>query len=213
MLDDAELRDVWRAAEAIGYPFGQLVHLLAITGQRLNDIAGARWSEIDLDKAVLTVPPERYKTGAAQEVPLPPLAVRILRTLPRFKRGYAFTASGGARPISNMSKMKRRLDEMVTERHAEPMPPWVLHDVRRTVRTRLVSDIGVEAFTAERVIGHALPGLHGVYDQGSHRSQKRDALERWAVALATIVGLTPPPDGSAVVPAAEVERQRKRKRA
>lgn len=95
----------------------------------------------------------------------------------------------------------------------EPMPPWVLHDLRRTVRTRLVSDLGIEAYIAERVIGHALPGLHALYDQGSHRDQKRDALDRWADALAVIVGAAPPPEGAAVVPPAEVERARRRRRA
>jgi len=111
--------------------------------------------------------------------------------------------------------MKNRLDKAIAERRgAEPMAPWVLHDLRRTVRTRLVSDLKVEAFIAERVIGHALAGLHAVYDQGSHRDQKRDALDRWAAALAIIVGIAPPPEGAAVVTADELARRRKgRKRA
>jgi integrase len=217
VLNDAELRDVWAAAGAIGYPFGRLVQLLVLTGQRLNDIARAQRTEIDLDSAVLAVPPERYKTGTAHEVPLPPLAVEIIRTLPRFERGYAFTTTGGARPIGGLSKMKARLDSAIAERRqrdgAEPMPPWVLHDLRRTVRTRLVSDLGIDAFTAERVIGHALPGLHGVYDQGTHRPQKRDALERWAARLAEIVRPTLAPPKANIVLSAEVERRRQGRRA
>jgi hypothetical protein len=79
VLDNDELRDVWQAAEegastdavVPGYPYAPLVRLLVLTGQRLNDIASARWSEIDLNNAaVLTVPPERYKTNTAQQVPL-----------------------------------------------------------------------------------------------------------------------------------------------
>jgi integrase len=85
------------------------------------------------------------------------------------------------------------------------MPGWVLHDLRRTVRTRL-SDLGVDAYIAERVLGHALPGLHGVYDQGRHRTQKRDALARWEALLLAIVE----PQAS---PADPVERRRMRKRA
>lgn len=224
VLDNDELRDVWQAAEeggspdavVPGYPYAPLVRLLVLTGQRLNDIASARWSEIDLDHAVLTVPPERYKTGIAQEVPLSPLAVEILRALPRFEGGgYVFTTTAGARPVSGLSKMKSRLDAAITKRRencrAGAMPSWVLHDLRRTVRTRLVGDLNVEAFIAERVIGHALPGLHGVYDQGTHRPQKRDALERWATALAAIIEVPPVPDG-AVVPAEEFDRRRRSKR-
>jgi integrase len=237
VLTDAELRDVWAAAEDLTalqrkkvltknpeadvsrvFDLAEpLVKTLILTGQRLNDIACARWSEIDIDKATLTVPPERYKTGIAQEVPLSPAARDIIKAMPRFGRGYAFTTTGGTRPISGMSKMKGRIEDAIAERRkkasGEPMPPWVLHDLRRTVRTRLVSDLGIEAFIAERVIGHALPGLHAVYDQGSHRDQRRDALDRWADALAVIVGGATPPEGSKVVPPEEVERARWRRRA
>jgi len=230
VLTDAELYDVWAAADALTQehrdkvlkrqadadmsrlhdPITPLVKLLMLTGQRLNDVAQAKWTEIDLDKAVLTVPPERYKTGLAQEVPLSARALDILKELPRFERGYALTTTGGARPISGFGKMKSRLDEEIAKRRTkdgrEPMPPWILHDLRRTVRTRLVSDLSVEAFIAERVIGHALPGLHGVYDQGSHRIQKRDALDRWSMALALIVGLTAPADNVADLAAARAER-------
>jgi integrase len=223
VLSDAELRDVWGAAETLGpaeavvpgYPFAPLVRLLMLTGQRLNDIASARWSEIDLDGATLTVPPERYKTGAAHEVPLAPRAVEILRSLPRFKRGHVFTTTAGARPVSGLSKMKARLDAAISARRekagAEPMTAWVLHDLRRTVRTRLVSDCKVDAFIAERVIGHALPGLHGVYDQGTHREPKRAAAEGWAARLLAIVEPAPPAPN--VVAPEEVERRRKRRRA
>jgi integrase len=216
VLNDEELRDVWHAAEALTAnararalardaaadvsavfdPTESLVKLLALTGQRLNDVAMARWAEIDTDRATLTVPPERYKTNVAQEVPLPPTALGVLLALPRFK-GFALSTTGGRRPVSGFSKMKARLDGAIAALRAkdgrEPMSPWTIHDLRRTVRTRLVSDLGIEAFVAERVIGHALPGLHGVYDQGSHRTQKRDALERWAEALKAIVAPEPEP--------------------
>jgi integrase len=219
VLADAELRDVWSSADALGYPFGKLVQLLMLTGQRLNDVASARWPEIDdLDAATptLTVPPGRYKTRTAHEVPLAPAAVEILRALPRFAKGsHVLTTTAGARPVSGLSKTKVRLDKAIAARRekagVELMPPWVLHDLRRTVRTRLVSDVGVDAFVAERFIGHALPGLHGVYDQGSHRPQKHAAAEKWAARLLAIVGLAP--EGTAVVPADEVERRRRRKRA
>ena len=120
VLIDEELRDVWTAAEALSAkarakllardagadvsrvfdPAEPLVKLLVLSGQRLNDVARARWSEIDFDKATLTVPPERYKTGVAQEVPLSPMAKDALIALPRFARGFALTTTAGARPIT-----------------------------------------------------------------------------------------------------------------
>src|SRR5579885_1091249 len=215
VLADDELADVWAAADGVGFPFGRAVQLLALTGQRLGDVLRAKRGEVDLDAKVLSVPPERYKTGVAHEVPLAPLAVEILRGLPKFAGPFLFTTTGGDKAIGALSKNKAKLDRAVAERRREdgrePMPPWVIHDLRRTVRTRLMSDCGVDAFVAERVIGHALPGLHGVYDQGSHRQQKREALEKWAARLAEIVGLAPEPKGAGVVPADEVERRRRRK--
>ncbi len=191
VLDDTELRDVWQAAKSLNFPIGQVVRLLALTGQRLNDIASAKWGEIDLDNATLTVPATRYKTGIAQQVPLAPQAVSILRDLPRFTGPFVFTTTAGSRPVSGFSKFKQRLDAAIAKSRekngAEPMPSFTLHDIRRSVRTRLVGDCGVEAFIAERVLGHALPGLHGVYDQGTHLAQKRDALARWERSLLSIV--------------------------
>jgi integrase len=213
VLTDPELRDVWRAAEATGYPFGPLVQILMLTGQRLTDINDAKGDEIGA--GTLVVPPERFKSDMTHEIPLTPKVAEILSALPKFKQGYLFTTSGGSRPISGISKMKERLDRAINEERAKngaaPMPHWVLHDLRRTLRTRLTSDLGVDAFIAERVIGHTLPGLHGVYDQGRHRTQKRDALARWEALLLSIVKLQA--SLPSIVRADEVERQRKRNRA
>lgn len=210
VLDDGELRDVWEAAGAVGFPFGPLVQLLMLDGQRLNDVARAQRSEVDFHNSLLIVPPERYKTGTAHEVPLPPRTAEILRTLPRFKGDYLFTTTAGDRPVSGISKMKERLDALVAtsreKRGLKPMPPWVLHDLRRTVRTRL-SELGVDSFTAERVIGHAMPGLHEVYDQGTHRAQKRAALEKWEARLLEVAE----PDAGNVVRIDELDRRRNAK--
>jgi integrase len=214
VLNDTELRDVWRAAGAAGYPFGSLVQLLMLTGQRLNDVAHAQRDEIDVDVGVLAVPPERFKTGVAQEVPLTARAVEIVKALPKFGDGYVFTTTGGARPISGISKMKAQLDRVIGDQRkadgAKSMPHWVLHDLRRTLRTRLTSDLDVDAFIAERVLGHALPGLHGVYDQGVHRAQKRAALEKWEAKLLSIVGVR---SSAANIGLTEVERLHRRTRA
>ena len=222
VLTDAELRDVWRGVEQLSEktrnralnahpdadvsrvfdPVEPLVKLLMLSGQRLNDIARVKWSEIDFEKATLTVPPERYKTGTAQEVPLLPIAVNILKAMPRFGRGFVFTSTGGANPISGTTRLKARLDSAIAEQRMkcghDPMQDWVFHDLRRTIRTRLVSDIGIDASIAERVIGHTLPGLHKVYDQGSHRSQKRDEFVSGLALLLSIV--EPPPAGKNKAP-------------
>ena len=71
------------------------------------------------------------------------------------------------------------------------MPPFVLHDLRRTVRTRLAS-LRVSDLVAEMIIGHGRRGLQRVYDQHSYEPEMREALELWAARLMSIV--TPPPE-------------------
>lgn len=199
ILTDDELRHVWRAANAAAYPFGPLVHLLLLTGQRRSEIAEARWPEIDLDKALLIVQADRMKGDRAHVVPLAPEAVAILRELPRWKGGgYIFTMTSGRRPVSGFAKMKERLDRLVLERmRAEArrrgdnpetveLVHWRLHDLRRTVRTNF-SAIPAQDLVRELAIAHAKPGLHKVYDQWAYLDEKRDLLERWAKRLVAIV--------------------------
>jgi integrase len=89
---------VWKAANEVGYPYGAITKLLLMTGCRLNEVARAQWSEVDLSRRVLTVPPERFKTGAQHVVPLSDDALMILDALPRWARcSYLFTTSGARR--------------------------------------------------------------------------------------------------------------------
>jgi integrase len=53
-LAPLEMRVVWEAAEALGYPSGTLVQLLLLTGQRRDEVAGMRWDEIDVNERLWT---------------------------------------------------------------------------------------------------------------------------------------------------------------
>ncbi len=182
VLNDAEIRAVWTAAESLGYPAAPFIRMLLITGQRLREVAEMRWAEIDLEKALWTIPPERMKGDAAHAIPLSPIAVEILKILPRFTGPYVFTTTGGTRPIGGFSKMKLRIDAAMKETIA----PWRFHDARRTMRTGLGA-LPVPNNVAELCIAHAQPGLHRTYDLHSYRDEKRRAFELWATRLLSIV--------------------------
>jgi integrase len=194
VLDSAELRTCWQAAELTSYPFGPLVRALILTGQRLNEIASAKWTEIS-DGTTLLIPAERMKNRQAHAVPLTPRMRVLLDELPRFQDGdFIFSTTGGKRPISGFSKMKARFDRTVaTIRQIES---WQLHDLRRTVRTGL-SEAGILPFHAELVIGHQQAGVHGVYDLFRYHTEKLDALTRWE-ALLIKNGIIDPPPGNVV---------------
>lgn len=210
-LVDDELRTVWQAAQQLGYPYGPLVRLLILTGQREREVSDMSWSEIDFAKKLWIIPAERMKGGRAHEVPLAPEALAILKDLPRFegdkKRGdFVFSTTGGEKPVNGFSKAKARLDGIIAKIRAEAragkgakaeeqdeLPSWVFHDLRRSVRTHL-SALPVEDLVRELVIAHAKPGLHKVYDQHAYQAEKRQCLELWEQRLRGILSPKPPAD-------------------
>jgi hypothetical protein len=102
VLTEDEMKSVWQAACDAGM-FGILVKLLLATAQRRDDWAEARWSELsglDGDYPLLTVPAARYKVGQTHEVPLTPLAVTLLNSLPRFAGSDWIFTINGTHPIS-----------------------------------------------------------------------------------------------------------------
>ena len=132
------------------------------------------------------MPPERFKSNATHMVPLSDQAMTVLLSVPHFTKGdYLFSTILGERPVGGFSKAKARLDKLMGA------PPWVIHDIRRTVRTRLAS-LRIPDMVAEMVIGHGRKGIQRVYDQHSYENEMREALELWAARLRDIV--TPPPE-------------------
>jgi integrase len=206
VLNDDELVAFWRATSRLGYPYGPLMRLLLITGQRKSEVAEARWREFDTSKNIWTVPPERFKSDASHLVPLTDDALAILATLPHFSGprtgDHLFTTTNGHSAVNGFSKAKERLDRFMlrtlkamARKHGDDpakvaLPDFVLHDIRRTVRTRL-SSLRVSERVAEMVIGHGKKGLARVYDQHEFQDEMREALELWAARLRSIV--SPPP--------------------
>jgi len=101
-----------------------------------------------------------------------------------------------ARSLSD--KVKRRLDAAMLEKLREQaekdgeaprnvkLPPWVNHDLRRTLRSRL-SELRIDSDVAEAILAHAKPGIRGVYDRYEFLDEKRHALELWATQLRSFV--------------------------
>lgn len=192
LLDD-ELRAVWRAAVSMNYPFGDLFRMLMLTGQRESDVAEATWAEFDVQKAVWTISAERMKSDVAHVVPLASPVIELLEALPRFNGGlFVFSTTNGRRPVSGFSKAKARLDDLVmADLQGQKFEHFVLHDLRRTARTRF-SGIPSEDIVRELAIAHKHGGLHDVYDQYSYLNEKRALLDAWAAQLKAVVEAKPP---------------------
>jgi integrase len=171
--------------------------------------AETAWRDLPEDRSIWTIPAARMKgknRGKKQArdhaVPMTDDIMSLLVNLPKFKGPFLFTSTSGEKPISIGTKVKDELDrrmlavlrEMAIERGQDPaeveLPPFVNHDLRRTVRSHL-SRLKVEEVAREAVLAHARPGIKGVYDLHDYREEKREALQLWAARLRTIV--EPPP--------------------
>ena len=128
VLSDIELVAVYRGAEAHGYPFGAIVQLLILSGQRRGEVAAIRDSWCSHNQQAVTLPPEITKNGREHIVPLGPVALGILDEIKR--QGLLFPARGGSgKPFSGFSKCKKALDATL-----QNVKPYTLHDLRRTFR-------------------------------------------------------------------------------
>lgn len=187
VLTDAEVASVWRAAEADGTPYGPIVRLLLLTGQRRDEVRGLAWAELSADLATWTVPSVRTKNGKTSVVPLSAPAQAILRArlaeVRDQRRGLVFPGEGGRVRFGNFSKAKTDLDK------ATGVAGWRLHDLRRTVATGL-QRLGVRLEVTEAILNHVSGtrgGIVGIYQRHDWAVEKRTALDGWAAHLLGVV--------------------------
>lgn len=173
VLNDDEIRTLWKAADANGY-FGALVKFLLLTAARRSEAAGLQWNEIQ--DGVWTLPAIRNKTDVELVRPLSKAALAIVEAQPRIG-DFVFSARGG--PAS----FGRTLKDFYGK---SGVTGWVMHDLRRTART-LLSRAGVTPDIAERCLGHAIPGVRSVYDRHSFAPEMTHAFEALAAQIDHII--------------------------
>lgn len=179
VLTDGELAAILAALGAD--QFSDIVRLLTLTAQRREEIGGLRWSEVDFERSLIVLPPERTKNRREHAVPLSPQARAILE---RWPRGRDFVFGHGAGGFSGWSRCKERLDQRVK------FPEWRLHDLRRTAATVMADRLGVLPHIVEAVLNHVSghrAGVAGIYNRAKYETEMRDALERWAQHVAKTV--------------------------
>jgi len=188
VLTDDELRLIWGGAEAIGWPFGPIVRMLILTGQRRSEAAGMRWREIDLASRTWTIPKERCKNGVEHVVPFSSAAIEILESAPRIAGDLVFTFNGHTVP-DGFDPAKKRLDTWIAGRMGAALPAWRLHDLRRTFASGSAR-LGVQLPVVEKLLNHTsgtFRGVAGVYQRHDFASEQRAAVETWARHVQAIV--------------------------
>jgi integrase len=200
VLKDWELRAIWNCLPANQY--GAIVKLLMLTGQRASEIGDLEWSElvkvklelpegtIDLPpEGVIHLPAERCKNDRPHLVPLSGTAADIINARPRVAgRDCVFGVGQGG--FQGWSDGKEALDRSLAEHLGEPVQPFVIHDLRRTVSTMLNGKLGIAPHVVEAVLNHvsgARAGVAGVYNRATYLNEKTQALNMWADLLMAIV--------------------------
>lgn len=177
ILDDKELKVIWATAAKIRTPYAGAARFMLLTAQRRAKIASIRFSEIGDDGlwSIQTLPREKENP---QFLLLPATAIEIIRSRPVLESKPFVFPGRGKKAMNSWSQMKREFDEHLPKDFAN----WTNHDLRRTARS-LMSRAGVPSDLAERVLGHTLPGVLGIYDRHTYATEKKAAL----AALETLI--------------------------
>ncbi|WP_333721978.1 tyrosine-type recombinase/integrase [Agrobacterium tumefaciens] len=207
VLSDDEIALVLKACDAIGAPFGPMVKMLFFTGQRRSEVAGARFSEMEIEgnNQLWVIPPERAKNKKEHFVPLTSAVLDLIGSLPRIAPAdekdpvFLFTTTGKA-PVSGFSKAKKAVDkamieilrEAAIEEGNDPekvrLEPWTFHDIRRTVASGMAR-LNVAVHVVEAILNHksgSIRGVAAVYNRYDYADEKREALMAWSNYLERI---------------------------
>jgi integrase len=184
VLDDNELAHVILAARKVGGPYGGIVELLALTGQRREEVARLQGEELDLARRVWTLPKSRTKNAKAHVVHLSEQSMAVLKRADQ--RAPYFFSLLGTKPFQEFSRAKRRLDQL------SGVTGWRLHDLRRTCVSGMAR-LGIAPHVADKILNHqtgTISGVAAVYQRHEFLAERREALEQWGAHVASILGQT-----------------------
>jgi integrase len=168
VLTETELSTLLRALGKDD--FSDIIRLLILTAQRREEIGGLRWSEIDWDRGLIVLSPDRTKNKRLHELPM---STQIRSMLDR-RRGNGEWVWG--RRFNAWSKSKEILDRRLNGM------AWRLHDLRRSAATHM-AELGVLPHIVEAVLNHVSghkSGVAGIYNRARYQGDMKAALQTWA---------------------------------
>jgi integrase len=181
VLDDTELAHVILAARKMGGPYAAIVELLALTGQRREEVACLHWGELDLAQRIWTIPKARTKNAKAHIVHLSKQALAVLKRAD--ERGSLVFTLLGTNPFQDFARAKRRLDQL------SGVTGWRLHDLRRTCVSGMAR-LGVAPHVADKILNHragTISGVAAVYQRHEFLPERLQALDLWGAHVGAIL--------------------------
>ncbi len=183
ILTEPEIRKFWKRLDkaALDQPMRNAYRLLLVTGQRRGEVAGARWDEINRRSKKWTIPAERSKNGKPHEVPLTPLALKLLDSL-KNDSDWILPSPIHPGPIYPQSLSRG----MSNNRELFKIAHFTCHDLRRTAASYMTS-LGILRLHVSKVLNHSDQSLAAIYDQHDYAPEKRQALTVWSNHLKAIL--------------------------
>lgn len=207
-----EISTMWRALASADMREStrRILRLCLITGQRVGEVAGMSTADIDLDRALWTIPASRTKNGREHTVPLTRMAlntindqIREVRVLSARKHRdvpmFVFPAPGARASVgpASIAKAVKREERETTLRQGAAHQtfimgifPWTPHDLRRTAATN-IEQLGVSPFIVGHILNHVsvtrATVTSRVYARYDYTAEKREALELWDAQLSSLL--------------------------
>jgi integrase len=182
VLSDGELARVILAGRQIGGPYGDIVEVLALTGQRREEVAQCTWDEIDLKTRTWKLSSDRTKNAKSHEVHLCAPVIAVLSRA-NGQGKFVFSRSGDT-SFQDFSAARREIDQL------SGVSGWRLHDLRRTCVSGMAR-LGIAPHVADKILNHqagTISGVAAVYQRHDFIAERREALETWGTHVSQITG-------------------------
>jgi integrase len=191
-LNEAEVYQFWYGILNINSRSTRaILKLMLLLGRRGTEVVAATWDQVDLEAGIWHMMPAKIRqhhraTTVALDIPLPPLALQI------FKERRAVQSMWEHVFPSEYNSLKSQSVHSVSQavhRHMEVMGfanSWTPHDLRRTTATHL-GRLNYDQEQIDRIMGHKIQGVAGIYNRHSYVNQRLDALTKWDSEVQRII--------------------------
>jgi integrase len=203
-LNDQEIVEFWYGLDnedvEMSKALREALRLQLATVQRKAEVAGADWSEFNIEDRVWTIPASRAKNSVEHIVPLNDVALEVLATIKKRTKGkgWLFPSPRGKVPVS-AAAINHALRRNLKHIGVDGVTP---HDLRRT-GSSVMGRLKVPRFIISRVLNHVDRSVTGRYDVWEYLEERRDALDRWGLHLKALLD----GEGAQVIPIRENEEQ------
>ena len=190
MLLEDEIRTLFKEIDTLNKLNSLNLRILFATCVRTNELTKARWEDIDLENGNWKVWDEQTKTRKGFYVPLAPIVVTWFKELKQYAGDSDYVlpariANKASRPTIDPRTLWAALDRAYTAKRLT-VRKFTPHDARSTAKGHMLN-MGVPDHITELALSHSLKGMNAIYDVRKEIPEKREALNRWASYLASLM--------------------------